>query len=86
MPVDYYPQKTEAELLVILDSLQKRGSVGAVMMTEAAGLKQQRGWIGAGSVALETRRVLYSLFKRNPDEYSNPYVERIRRTNASYRA
>lgn len=86
MPVDYYPQKTEAELLVMLDAVQKRSTVGGIVSTEAAGLKQTRSFSGSGSAALEMRRILYSLWKRNPDDYINPYADRVRRTNTTYRA
>lgn len=84
MPVNYYPQKTEAELLVILSDLQKRASSGALSMTAAAGLQQMKSWQGAAPVSVEIRRVLYSLWKVNPNAYENPYAQRVRRTRPSY--
>jgi hypothetical protein len=84
MPVNYYPQKTAAELLVLLDSLQKRATTGAVAMTTALGQQTMRSFQGSGPVDREIRRVLYALWKLDPDEYDNPYAERIRRTRARY--
>lgn len=84
MPVNYYPQKSAEELLAILDSLQKRASTGVVAMTSAAGLQQQRSFQNGGPVDREIRRVLYSLWKLDPENYDNPYASRIRRTRASY--
>src|SRR5881394_1781323 len=42
MPVNYYVGKTEDELLVMLDALQKRATTGFVSQTSAAGLQQIR--------------------------------------------
>lgn len=84
MPVDYYPQKSAEELLVLLDALQKRATTGFVSQTSAAGLQQIRSFQGSAPVSVEIRRVLYSLHKRDPDTYENPYAQRIRRTRAHY--
>ena len=86
MPVNYYPQKTEDELLVALESLQKRTTEGAVFFTTAAGLQSQRSFQGSSPVSVEIRRVLYSLHKLNPGTYENPYAQRVRRTRPSYTA
>lgn len=84
MAIDYYPNKTTDDLLVMLSALQNRQAFGGIIATEASGLKQQRSFQGGGSAALELRRVLYSLFLRDPDTYSNPYAGRVRRTRALY--
>lgn len=84
MPVDYYPQKTVAELLVILDSVQKRASVGALFITTGAGIQQQRSFQGSASTQTEVKRVLFSLHLKDPDVYQNPYLSRVRRTRVSY--
>src|SRR6266516_2786075 len=86
MPVNYYPQKSADELLSILDSLQKRASTGVVAMTSAAGFQQQRSFQNGGPVDREIRRVLYSLWKLDPDTYDNPYNSRVRRVRAAYTA
>jgi len=86
MPVNYYVTKTEDELLVLLDSLQKRGTTGYVTQTSAAGLQQIRSFQNSGQVDREIRRVLYSLWKLNPSDYDNPYSQRIRRTRPNYTA
>jgi hypothetical protein len=83
MPVNYYPQKTEEELLVLLDALQKRATTGFVSSTSAAGLQQIRTYQNTGPVSVEIRRVLYALHLVNP-EYDNPYGQRVRRTRADY--
>jgi hypothetical protein len=84
MPVDYYPQKSVDELLVLLDALQKRATTGFTSMTSAAGLQQMRSFQGSAPVSVEIRRVLYSLYKREPGTYDNPYASRIRKTRAHY--
>ena len=85
MPIDYYPQKSVEELLVILDSLQKRASTGLVYFsTVLGGTQSQKSFQGSSSTAVEIRRVLYSLFKRDPDNYPNPYASRIRKTRPHY--
>lgn len=84
MPVDYYPQKTEDELLVMLAAVQKRSTEGAVSMTTMAGMQQMRSWQGSGSVALEIRHILYSLSRRDPVLYADPYISRVRKTRAAY--
>ncbi len=76
--VNYYPQKTAAELLLVLDSLQKRTT------TTAAGFQTLRSFQGSSKVEVEIRRVLFSLHKLDPDTYADPYASRIRRTRASY--
>jgi hypothetical protein len=86
MPVNYYPQKSADELLVMLDALQKRATTGFVSQTSAAGLQQIRSFQNSGPVSVEIRRVLYSLWKLDPDTYENPYASRIRRTRPNYTA
>ena len=82
--VDYYPQKTVAELLVILTAVQTRASSGALSMTTAAGLQQMRSWQGAARPEVEIRRILFSLHKRDPETYSNPYNDRVRMARPAY--
>lgn len=84
MPVNYYPQKTVAELLELLDSLQKRSTTGAPSFIIAAGMQQQRSFTNSAHVDNAIRRVLFSLYKLDPETYPNPYVERVRRTVANY--
>lgn len=84
MPVNYYIGKTEDELLVMLSDLQKRATSGVVFFTTGAGLQQQRSFTGSAPVAVEIRRVLYSLHKLDPDEYDNPYAGRVRVTRTRY--
>ena len=86
MPVNYYVGKSAAELLVLLDSLQKRATTGFVSQTSAAGLQQIRSFQNGRPVSVEIRAVLYSLWKLDPDTYSNPYASRIRRTRPHYTA
>jgi hypothetical protein len=82
--VNYYPQKTEQELLDILDSIQKRASTGVVAFYTAAGVQQQRSFQGAARPSTEILRILYSLHLLLPGTYADPYASRIRRTRASY--
>lgn len=84
MPVNYYPQKTEEELLAILTSLQKRASEGVVAFTTGAGIQTQRSFEGGRPVAVEIRSVLYSLYLLDSDAYDNPYAGRVRITRTKY--
>ena len=84
MPVDYYVSKSENELLLLLDSLQRRATQGVIASTSAAGVQQIRSFTQGSRVETEIKRVLYSLFKRNPIDYSDPYASMIRRTRAHY--
>ena len=85
MPIDYYPQKTEAELLLLLDALQKRASEGQVFFTTAIGMQSQRSFQGAARVEVEIRRVMYSLYRKGAFGFTtDPYAERIRKTRARY--
>lgn len=84
MPIDYYPQKTEEELLVLLDTLQARGAKGAITEVSAAGVRTVRQAPSGSTCDRDVLRVLYSLYKRNPDAYSDPYASRITRTLPSY--
>lgn len=86
MALDYYPQKSEADLLVLLASLQNRQVKGAIIEVQAAGVRttKQISSRDNSAVDVEIRRVLYSLHVRRPDEYDDPYASRIRRTRARY--
>lgn len=86
MPVDYYPQKSVADLTVILEQLQKRQTNGSITEVLAAGVKTTREFSGGGNSRVETEilRVLYSLHLRDPDNFDDPYASRIRRTRARY--
>jgi len=84
MPCDYYPQKTVEELLLILDSVQKRQTTGVVAFYGAAGVQQQRSFQGGSRVEVEIRRLLFSLHLRDAVLYPDPYAGRIRKTRASY--
>jgi hypothetical protein len=92
MPVDYYPQKSVAELVVILEKLQKRQTEGLLGEVAAAGIRTTRD-IGRGAgnsrPEVEIKRVLYSLYRRakgtgEADNWPNPYNDMIRRTLPSY--
>ena len=91
MPVDYYPQKTVAQLTVILQRLQDRQVQGGITEVSAAGVRTSRKIGGDGDARTETeiRRVLYSLYLRSQGtdqaaDWPNPYGERIRKTRARY--
>lgn len=87
MPVDYYPNKTADQLLVLLDKLQQRQIGGAITEVSAAGVRTVRMVTpGNSAVATEITRVLYSLFRKDPKTNDNPYADKIRRTRARYTA
>lgn len=83
--LDYYPQKSEQELLALLDSLQKRQIKGGITEVTAAGVRTMKDFkAGNSRVEVEIRRVLFSLHLRDSDVYDDPYASRIRRTRARY--
>jgi hypothetical protein len=91
MPVDYYPNKSIADLKSILDALQARQTGGAITEVNAAGVRMVRDLGGSGNsrVEVEILRVRYSLYRRalgteEAQNFANPYPERIRRTRARY--
>jgi hypothetical protein len=84
MPVNYYPQKTEDELLTTLGALQKRTGEGLVNFSTVMGMQQSLGYNGSSRVEVEIRRVLFSLHLLNPNTYADPYAARIRKTRTNY--
>jgi len=85
MPVNLYPNATEAELLALAESLQRRLTVGEVQfVTVAGGGQMSRGYQNTRQAKTELMAVLYALFKKNPATYENPYAQRIRVTRPSY--
>ena len=91
MPIDYYPQKSVQELVVILEKLQKRQTQGLIAEVSAAGVRVTRDMRKGDESRTETEilRVLWSLFVRaqGTDEaatWPDPYAQRISRTRARY--
>jgi len=85
VPVDYYPQKSVEELLVILSAIQDRASVGRISMVQSSGMSTMRTVQGSDRTAVEIRRVLYSLHRRDPVTYTDPHADRVTRTEAVYK-
>ena len=83
MPLDYYPQRTEVELLALLDSLQRRQTIGVVSQASSAGMQQIKTWAGANRPEVEIKRVMYSLHVRN-SIYPDPYALSVHRTRTRY--
>jgi hypothetical protein len=86
MPVNFYPQKTEAELVEILKGLQVRQGKGALTEVAAAGQRVYRQVLlwNNSRVEVEIKRVLYALNQLNPEVYSDPYAGMLRRTRTRY--
>jgi len=93
MPVDYYPNKSMADLQVMLDRLQSRQYNGSIAGASAAGVSVTRtqggGNLNAWTDAL-ILRVRYSLYLKaigsdEADNWPNPYATRNTRTRAYYR-
>ncbi len=85
MPVNYFPNATEAELLACAQSLQRRLTVGEVAyVTMPGGGQMQRTLQNTPQADLMLLRVLFSLHLKNPTEYDNPYAGRVRRTLPNY--
>lgn len=84
MPTNYYAGQTETELKAKLAALQARSSTGSVSMTSTFGNQTMRSWQGAARPEVEIKRVLYALFRLDPERYDNPYVDRVRQASASY--
>ncbi len=81
---DYYPQLEADALLFLLNAVQRRGTIGQVVFTTAAGVQSQLSLSGAARPEVENRRIRYSLHLRDPDNYPDPYANRVRRTRARY--
>jgi hypothetical protein len=84
MPVNFYPNATEAELVTLLESLQRRATMGQIYMTTYAGDQQIRSFQGASPVKVEIKNVLYSLHLQNSADWDNPHLQKIRRVRAAY--
>jgi hypothetical protein len=84
VPLNYYPQKSKDELLAILADLQKRGAGGILSQVSSLGSQQIRSFQGSGPVDREIRRVLYSLFLIDPENYTDPGLSRVRRVRQNY--
>ncbi len=85
MPLNYYPQKSEAELLALLDKLQARQTAGAITEVSAAGVRTVKQIPqGNSRVEVEIRRVLYSLSLLDPETYPDPYAQMIRIVRTRY--
>lgn len=85
MPVDYYPNKSAEDLLLILDTLQKRQTAGTLTEVSAGGVRTVKTVTpGNSAVEVEILRVLYSLFKRDSATYPNPYRQRRQRSRGLY--
>ena len=91
MPIDYYPQKSIAELKGLLENLQRRQTHGGITEVLAAGVRTTRDFRNSGNsrVEVEIRRVMYSLHRRakgtaEAENYPDPYAEMVRHTRARY--
>jgi hypothetical protein len=85
MPVNWYTNATEAELVACLESIQRRQTTGEVMfVTLPGGGQMQRTHQNTKLVDVYAMRILYSLYVINPSDYDNPYTQRIKRTLPSY--
>jgi hypothetical protein len=84
MPVDYYPNSNEDELVLLLESLQRRATTGQIYMTTYSGDQNMRTFQGASPVKVEIKNVLYSLHLQNPADWDNPHLQKIRRVRAAY--
>lgn len=87
MPVNLFPNATEAELVALAESLQRRLTTGEVMfVTLPGGGQMQKSFQHSRDAQTMLLRVLYSLHRLNPETYENPYVQRVRRTLPNYSA
>lgn len=85
--VDYYPNKTQAELEVMLKAVQDRNTKGTIYFTTAAGVQNQRSFQGSGSADKEILRLLFSLHQQYPLIYpDNPYHDKTRLMRPAYTA
>lgn len=85
MPVNYFPNATEAELIALAESLQRRLTVGEVQfITLPGGGQVQRSWQNTESAKPMLLNVLYALHRKNPSTYENPFLGRVQVTYPSY--
>jgi hypothetical protein len=85
VPINYYPNATEAELVAMAASLQRRMTVGEVQfMTQPGGGQVQKSFQNTPEAKQTLKDILYSLHRKNPSVYDNPYTQRIKRTLPNY--
>jgi hypothetical protein len=85
MPVNYYPNGTEEELLAMLEAIQRRGTTGNVSyVTLPGGGQTMLSLQNSAHCDITARRLLYALHKINPNDYENPYAARVRITRPYY--
>ena len=89
MPVNYYPNLTEDELLAKLDKVQKRSAEGVVNFTTVLGMQQQLSYEKASRPDVTILRILYSLhllhLAGDTDAvWPDPYAQKIRKTRTRY--
>jgi hypothetical protein len=85
MPVNLFPNASEAELRALVESLQKRLTIGEIQfVTLPGGGQMQRTFQNTRDAKTMLIHALYSWHKMNPSEVDNPYAQRIRRTLPNY--
>jgi hypothetical protein len=94
MPTDYYPNKSQEELITILNGLQQRQLKGGITEVSAAGVRTTRDFgrnaLMSSRVSTEILRVLYSLHlgevvaAGQVAQWPDPYAGKVTRTRARY--
>ena len=69
----------------MLASVQRRGGPGEMaFVTQPGGGQAQVSFQNSAHVDITARRILYSLYRKAPAKYENPYTQRIRVTRPHY--
>lgn len=84
MPINYFPQLDEGELLAQLNSIARKQGIGEIQFVTTPNGQAAQSWTNTLRADLIGIRTLYSLHKLAPSRYENPYLQRVRTTLPNY--
>lgn len=84
MPVNLYPNGTEEELLAMAEAIQRFLTTGEITFVTLPGGGQMQRQMSQRDAKTRLMEVLYALHKINPNDYENPYAQRVRVTRPHY--
>jgi hypothetical protein len=82
--VRYFQNATDDELLLMRESLQRRGTTGELSMSTFQGDQNMVSWMGAQPPHIVLLYVMDEQWRRDPTTYENPWKNRHRRSSPDY--
>jgi hypothetical protein len=87
MPLRVWSNLTDAELVAMIGSLQRRMTIGELaFMTQPGGGQTQRSFSNTPPAVQTLAALHYEAFQRGLPNYVNPYTGMVKRTTPSYTA